>query len=298
MTAPTYLITGATGETGRYTVDELLGRGESVRALVYKEDERAERLQALGAEVVVGDLLNLDDVRNALSGIAAAYFVYPIRPGLIQATAYFAQAAKELGVGAIVNMSQISSRSDSKSHAAQDHWIGERVFDWSGVPVTHLRPTFFAQWLLYPHFRASIRDHGVIAQPFGNGRHAPIAAEDQARLIAQILKEPAPHRGKTYKLHGPVEMSQTEIAAVVSDVLGKKVTYQPIEVAQYRERLEATPGFPEFLTQHLCEVAIDYQNGLFAGTNNVVEEITGRPAMTVQAFVASHRNAFQPALPH
>jgi len=46
-----------------------------------------------------------------------------------------APEAKEAGVSAIVNTSQMTSRRDSKSHAAQNHWIGERVFDWCGVPV-------------------------------------------------------------------------------------------------------------------------------------------------------------------
>jgi uncharacterized protein YbjT (DUF2867 family) len=94
-----------------------------------KADERADKLAALGAEIFVGNLLDLDDVRPALFGVKAAYFVYPIRPGLIDATAYFAQAAKDAGLDGVVNMSQISARPDSKSLAARDHWIAERVFE-------------------------------------------------------------------------------------------------------------------------------------------------------------------------
>src|SRR5260370_7050334 len=89
-------------------------------------------------------------MRGAVKGVRRAYFVYPIRPGIIQATAYFAQAAREAGVEAIVNMSQVSAREDAKSHAARDHWVAERVFDWSGIPSTHLRPTFFAERPLHP----------------------------------------------------------------------------------------------------------------------------------------------------
>ncbi len=88
-------------------------------------------------------------------------------------------------------MSQISAREDSKSHAARDHWIAERVFDWSGVPTIHLRPTFFSQWLLYPFARKTIVEQSIIDLPYGAGRHAPIAAEDQARLIASLLADPA-----------------------------------------------------------------------------------------------------------
>ena len=73
----------------------------------------------------------------------------PIRPGILQASAYFAQAAKEAGIEIVVNMSQISAHGEAKSHAAQDHWISEQVFNWSVVPTTHLRPTLFAEWALY-----------------------------------------------------------------------------------------------------------------------------------------------------
>ncbi|HEX3521219.1 MAG TPA: NAD(P)H-binding protein, partial [Stellaceae bacterium] len=175
MSAEKFLVTGATGKTGRYTVQRLLEKGHAVRALVHKEDERSEALRGAGAEVVAGDLLEHDDAIRATVGVSAAYFCYPVRPGLIQATAYFADAAKRAGLEAVVNMSQISAREDSKSHAARDHWIAERVLDWSEVPVVHLRPTFFAEWLLFPRSRATIVEDGIIDLPYGEGRHAPIA---------------------------------------------------------------------------------------------------------------------------
>ena len=291
MSIQMLLVTGATGETGRYTVRHLLEKGHAVRAMVHKEDERSQTLRNWGAEIVVGDLLNHDDAIRATSGTSAAYFCYPVRPGLIQATAYFADAAKRAGVGIIVNMSQISAREDSKSHAARDHWIAERVFDWSGVATTHLRPTFFSQWLLYESFRRTIVEQSVINLPYGDGRHAPIAAEDQARFIAAILLEPAEHIGKTYTLHGPIEMNQAEIAAAVTNVIGRKVTYQPLTISQYRKQLEAA-DLPEFLIQHFCEIAIDYQNGIFSGEDRIITEVTGKAPMTVQEFVALHGDAF------
>jgi len=291
MSAEKFLVTGATGETGRYTIQRLLEKGHAVRALVHKEDERSEALRGTGAEVVVGDLLEHDDAIRATAGTSAAYFCYPVRPGLIQATAYFADAAKRAGLKAVVNLSQISAREDSKSHAARDHWIAERVLDWSGVPVVHLRPTFFAQWLLYRFSRATIVEDGIIDLPYDEGRHAPIAAEDQARLIAAILAEPTAHLGKTYTLHGPTELGQAGIAAAVSEVLGRKISYRPLTIPQYHERLEKA-GLPEFMVQHFCAIALDYQNGIFSGEDKIIAEVTGQPPMTVQEFVTLHRNAF------
>lgn len=286
------LVTGATGPTGRATVQELRKAGARVRAFVHAEDARADALRKLGAEVVVGDLLDLAAVRAATKGVTAAYFVYPIRSGLIDATAYFAQAASEAGVKAIVNMSQISARSDAKSNAARQHWVSERLLDRSGVPVVvHLRPTFFAQWLLYFGRGNKIASTGVIELPFGEGRHAPIAAEDQARFIAAVLRDPAPHAGKTYPLYGPVEMNHHEIAALVGKVLGRPITYTPQSIPDFKAQLESQRA-PQHLIQHLGEVAQDYQDGIFAGTNDVIERVTGRAALTVSEFVELHRSEF------
>src|SRR5215510_3701532 len=311
MSRRTFLVTGATGDTGGATVEQMLARGHHVRALAHRQDDRAERLQGLGAEVVFGDFLKLDDVRAALQGVAGAYFCYPIRPGIIQTTAIFAQAAKEAGVACVVNMSQISAREDAKSHAAQDHWLAERVFDWSGLTVAHLRPTYFAEWLLYlaPMIRA-----GLLHVPFGPGRHAPITAEDQARVIAGILEDPASHRGNIYPLYGPVEFTHEEIAQVLSRVLGKDVQYQQVSLetmfqiltsggqkppaehsarglyGEFEQKPEGRTG-ESFLTQHLREVAFDHQNGVFAGTNDVVKKIGGRQPTTLEEFIAKHRKA-------
>ena len=239
MTGQPVLVTGATGATGGYTIHALTEFDVSIRAMVRKDDHRAARLRAAGVEVVLGDLLDLDSVRAAMEGVNAAYFVYPLLPGLIDATAYFAQADHEAGLHGIVNMSQVSARRDSKSHQARDHWISERVFDWSGVPVTHLRPTFFAQWLTYPRVRHDIVQTGQINLPFGDARHAPIAAEGQARVIAAILANPAPHSGKTYRLFGPVEMDEHGVAKAVGEVLGRDVIYKPIGISDFPRSSQA-----------------------------------------------------------
>jgi NAD(P)H dehydrogenase (quinone) len=286
------LVGGATGRTGGAAIDTLLEMGMRVRAYVRFDDDRAEALRRRGVDVAVGGLTDIDDIRAAMEGIRSAYFLHPIAPGIIGAAAYFAQAAKEAGVTAIVNMSQISARRESTSHAAQDHWISERIFDWSGVATTHLRPTFFAEWLIYPHFAKEIWAKKKIEFPFENGRHAPIAADDQGRVIAHILANPKGHGGKIYTLHGPVEMNYTEIASEMSKVLGAKIEYAPTSIDDFKQKMEQLYKFPPFLVQHLVEVAQNYRDGIFAGTNDVVEKITGMPAISVPAFIEKHREAF------
>jgi uncharacterized protein YbjT (DUF2867 family) len=283
----TLLVTGATGQTGRNVTRFLLERGHRVRAFVHRRDDRSADLAAAGAEVVEGDLLDLDAVSAATAGTDAGYLCYPILPGLIDASAIFAQAARETGMGAIVNMSQISARRNAVSHAARNHWIAQQVLDWSPVPVTHLRPTFFAEWLI-----TFLGPGDVLALPFGAGRHAPIAAVDQARVIAAVLADPAPHAGREYPLYGPVEMNHTEIAAAMSRALGRTVTYQPVEFDEFEPILRRR-GLPDYTIQHLREVSIDYQNGIFAGTNDNVQAIGGANPLTVAEFVAQNLADFE-----
>lgn len=286
-----FLVTGATGQTGRRAAQLLLDRGHAVRAFVRADDDRARELRGAGAEVVVGDLLRLNDVSRALAGVRTAYFVYPIHPGLLEATTVFAQAAIENGVRAVVNMSQISARREAGSNAAQQHWIAERLLDRSPFDTIHLRPTFFADNFIY--FRRSIAQNDAIRLPFGEGRHAPIAAEDQAQVIAAIMEHPEPHYGKSYPLHGPVEMNHHEIAESFSRALGRAIRYEPIEFGPFAE-LCAQQGLSEHLIQHLENVSIDYQNGVFAGTNDVVAEIGNATPTTIEEFVKAHRPAFVP----
>lgn len=286
-----YLITGATGKTGVHTIRQLLEQGHAVRAFVHQEDERSEALRAQGAEIFVGDLLEHDDVIHAMEGMSGAYLCYPVRPGYIQATSYFADAAKRAGVEVVVEMSQISAREDSKSHAARDHWIAERVLDWSGVPTVHIRPTYFSEWLTFPWVRDPLVNEGKITLPYGDGRHAPIAAEDQARFIASVLTQPEGHIGRIYSLFGPVEMSQQEIAAEIGKVLGRTITYAPSTLEQYRAHLESY-NLPEFLIQHFLATAVDYQNGIFSGEDGVIAQVTGQSPQTVADFVQSNREAF------
>jgi len=310
----------ASSPLGRYNeerfrswVNELLARGHKVRALAHGQDDRSKRLHEWGVEVVYGDLLDFGEVRAALSGVQRAYFVYPIRPGILQATAYFAQAAQEAGVDGIVNMSQKSAREDAKSHAATDHWLSERVFDWSGLTVAHIRPTYFAEWLLYvaPMIKA-----GLLHVPFGTGKHAPIAAEDQGRVIAAILQDPAAHKGAIYPLYGPIEYTYAETAQLLGRVLGKSIEYKqvpfdvflamlksgrpnPVDGASSRNLYGDLSAKPHegtgdsFTVQHLKEVAIDHQNGIFAGTNDLVEKLGGRAPVSLEAFITKNRKAFE-----
>ncbi|HET7437914.1 MAG TPA: hypothetical protein VFJ56_00320, partial [Nitrospira sp.] len=134
-------------------------------------------------------------------------------------------------------------------------------------------------------------------------------------VIVGILEDPASHRGKINPLYGPVEFTHQEITEVMSRVLGKDVRYQQVSFetwlqimasggrqapaehsarslyGEFEQKPEGRTG-ESFLIQHLREVAIDHQNGVFAGTNDVVKRIGGRQPTTLEEFITNHRQAF------
>lgn len=291
-----YLVAGAAGPTGRSAVRALRNGGRTVRALVHRHDARSDALRAQGAEIVVGDFHDIDAIHRALDGVGGAYFVHPVAPGIEEATATFAAAALEAGTRTVVNMSQSSARRDSGSPASRAHWLAERVLDASGLGVTHLRPTFFAEWFTYPFVRHSVTVAGELRLPFGAGRHAPIAAEDQGRVIAAILGASEPHHGRTYYLCGTDEGTHDDHAASIGRALGRHVVYRPIPDDEFVGVVRSVLPGPrwDFLVHHVTAVAADYRNDLLAGTNDLVERLTGRRPLTVAEFIRQRASAFEP----
>jgi NAD(P)H dehydrogenase (quinone) len=296
-----FLIVGAggrNGATGNHASRQLLARGLPVRAFVRQADDRADQLGALGAEIAVGDIHNFEVVRAALDGVQRAYFTYPIAEGLLEATATFAAAAKQAGLQSMVNMSQITARANHPSPAAHQHWLAERLLDWSGIGVTHLRPPFFLENLIVTVSR-TIQAEGKIYLPYGQGRHAPVAGEDLARVAVGILTDPDAHRAKTYVPTGPVSLSIAEMAAVFTRVLDRPVEYVAIPVERWRQILSNLEEMSPHLIEHLLRVAEAHQQGGFDAVTDVVHAIGAAPPKSLEAFIRDNPAAFRvPQEPH
>lgn len=283
-----FLVTAAAGDTGAPTVRFLRENGHEVRAMVRRDDHRAQALRDLGAEVIVGDMLKLKEVRHAMEGTAAGYLCYPLADGLVEATAVFAQAAKEHKLGHIVNMSHKQSRPNATSQQTLNHWMSEQVLAWSGLPVTHLRVTFFAEWLLYT---SHLIAQGRYVTPFdADSRFAPLAGIDIARMVVAILEHPSAHVGKAYPLHGPVEYSHLELSQAVGAALGKDVRFEQVGVDEFLKLLGVENNTS--MRSHFNSVRQDQQEGLLRGLDSTGTELIGRPLTTVEQFIELHRARF------
>src|SRR3974390_540256 len=239
------LVTGPAGRigaVGRAITKLLLQRGQAVRAIVRKEGERAQALRDMGAEVVVGDLLDLNSMHRVIAGCDTIYFGMSISDAYLAATVNKAAVARHHGVKAFINMSQMTleKMSITETTASPQHklqWLSEQALNWSGLPVVHVRPTVFLEGFFLTLTPDSVRQSNQIRLPFGEGKTSPVAAEDVARVVVTLLENPVSHIGKNYHLTGPQSENMDVFAQEYSKALGRTITYQDIPVELWQDGL-------------------------------------------------------------
>ena len=293
------LVTGAAGRVGAVgrTVTELLLRQRhAVRAMVRHEDKRAQALRDMGADVVVGDPLDLDSMHRAIAGCETMYFGMSVSDTYLAATVNAAAVAKHHGVKAFINMSQmtVSQMSVTDSSASPQHklhWLAEQALNWSGLPVVHVRPTVFLDGFFLLFTSDSVKQSDQIRLPFGEGKTSPIAADDVARVVVALLANPQPHIGRIYHLTGPQSENMQFYAQEYSKALGRTIAYQDIPVEPWRDGL-IKRGLPVHLVNHLAAMADLHRAGRYDRMSDDVLTLTRHAPLSLQEFVRKHAAAF------
>jgi uncharacterized protein YbjT (DUF2867 family) len=295
------LVTGAAGRVGaigRTLTQLLIARGHAVRAMVRREDDRSRALQEMGAELVVGDLRDLHTMHRAIDGCKSVYFGMSVSDAYLEATINAAAVAKHYGVDAFVNMSQmtlsqmsINETTESPQHKL--HWLAEQALNWSGLPVVHVRPTVFLEGFFLQLASAAVRESNELRLPFGDGKTAPVSANDVADVLVAILDNPAPHVGQTYHLTGPESQDMHFYAQEYTKALGRPITYVDIPLEGWRAAL-IEKGFPMHVVNHLSAMADLHRAGRYDRQSDDVLKLAGRPATSVHDFVQRNEKAFRP----
>jgi uncharacterized protein YbjT (DUF2867 family) len=296
------LVTGAAGRVGgvgRTITEQLLKQGKAVRAMVRTQDERAQALRDMGAEVVIGDLLDLDSMHRVIAGCETMYFGMSVSDAYLAATVNAAAVAKHHGVKVFINMSQmtvsqmsITATTPSPEHKL--HWLAEQALNWSALPVVHVRPTVYLEGFFLTLTQDSVRESDQIKLPFGEGKTSPVAAEDVARAIAALLANPQPHIGNIYHLTGPQSENMYFFAQEYSKALGHTITYQDIPVEPWRDDL-LKRGWPVHLVNHLAALGDLHRAGRFDRTSDDLRTLTGQESLSVQEFVRKNAVTFTPS---
>src|SRR6267378_2728279 len=261
------LVTGAAGAVGgigRNLTEFLLARGHKVRALARREDERAEALRRLGAEVVEGDLTDLASMHRAIEGFGRIYFGMSVSPAYLEATINTAAVARHHGVEAFVNMSQmtvtqmsITETTDSPQHKL--HWLAEQALSWSGLPVVTVRPTAFLENFFLLLAATSVRDADELALPMGAGKTSPVSSVDVARVF--------------------------------SEALGRTIRYRDAPTSEWSEKLRAA-GLSEHVVHHLTVMTELHKQGRYDRMSEDYLKLTGETPTSMADFVKLHAAEF------
>ena len=287
---------GAVGSIGRNLTEMLLAKGHKVRALVRREDARAEILRQLGAEVIQGDLTDLTSVQRAIEGCARVYFGMSVSADYLTATVNTAAVARHHRVEAFVNMSQmtvtqmsITASTDSPQHKL--HWLAEQALSWSGLPVVTMRPTVFLEGFFRLFAAPGVRETDELALPMGGGKTSPISAVDVARAVSVVLEDPTRHIGQIYNLTGFESADLEHYARVFSEALGRTIRYRDVPVSGWSEKLLAA-GVPAHVVKHLSVMTELNKQGRYDRMTQDVFKLTGQKPISMCDFVKLHAAEF------
>jgi uncharacterized protein YbjT (DUF2867 family) len=280
---------GAQGATGNLVARALLEQGIPVRAFVRQDDDRAALLREAGAEVHVGDLREIADVRPALQGVRRAFFTYPVQDGLLDATAVFASAATAEGLHQVVNVSQLGPEPDAGTPRLRQHWVSERVFDHAGVGAVHLRATAF-----YENIRALIHSgtHGYqLVMPLGGEDTVLplVSGGDVARVAIGVLTQSQVQAPGFHRLIGEF-VSVREISAAYERAAGEPLTYVDVPSEEWR-RAVLDNGLNAHAAAHLTQLwelfrragKANWQDPVYE-RNDIIERIGGSKPQTIEEF--------------
>ena len=236
MTNTRVLVTGATGKIGGAVAAQLLERGITTRAMVHRDDARSARLRDLGAEVVVADMFDIQQVTAAMGGVDRLYFNPPWHPHVLDSAVAFAVATRRAGVEVVVALGQWLASPEHPSQMTRHAWLTDQLFEL--LPNTaHVAvdPGYFADG--YLQLVPMAAQLGVFPFPIGARRNAPPSNEDIARVAVGALLDPHRHDGRAYRPTGPTLLSGAEMADAIGEALGRRVRHIDMPARMFMKAL-------------------------------------------------------------
>ncbi|WP_261163902.1 SDR family oxidoreductase [Microbacterium sp. Marseille-Q6965] len=276
-TAP-IAVTGATGVLGGFVAQQLANRHLPQRLLV-RTPAKAPILP--GATVYPFSYADQHASRNALEGVDTLFMVSASESAeRVNQHRAFIDAAAAAGVRHVIYTSFIGAAPDATFTLARDHYATEEHIKSSGMTWTFLRNSFYIDFM-----EALIGDDGIIRGPAGDGRCALVARYDVARAAAAILASPTEHAYRTYEITGREALTLAEVAHVISEARGRKVTFydETIEEA-YASR--AGYGAPSWQVDAWVSTYTAIASGVMAPVSDAIKTITGTPPRTLAEHLA------------
>ena len=284
----TTVVTAAAGNVGRHAVSRLAEAGHTVRAVVRSESS-ADALRAPSVEPVVADLES-GVPPGLFDGADRALLVVPVTESLVRTANALTDAAAAAGLDRVVRVSIDSAFVEGGDVLGRAHAEADRHLAASGLRFTALRPAGFMQNLLG---MAPMVQQGVIAAPTGEGEIPFVDAADIAAAAVAVLTGRSDATGPV-DLTGPEALSFGDVAEKLSALTGRPVAHVSPSEDEARAGFAAV-GLSPWLADAMVANAALVARGAGSAVRDGVERLTGRPPRSLDAFLAEHAAAFQPA---
>jgi uncharacterized protein YbjT (DUF2867 family) len=275
------LITGATGKIGGAAVKAALAAKVPFRALVHSQG-KAGPLWAQGVDVAVGDMRDRGSLAMPLRGVTGVFLISEVSPALVELERTTLAAAAGAGVTRIVKVSAYSVGTRFQAGLGDLHAAAESVLQASGLEWTVLRP---AATMGTP-LDVGLVEKGVLYAPCANAAAAYCAPEDVGALGLAVLQQPG-HAGKVYPMTGPEALDLTRVAAIVSELTGHRLRYEPTTDDDYKARLTAA-GKPAAAIGLSISFFQRVRAGAFLDVLDTTLSVLGRPATRYADWVKSN----------
>ncbi len=281
----TILVTGASGTLGRELAKRLAVLDAPARLALRDPSRLVEGAEAL--DRVRFDFQDPSGFERALRGVDRVFLLRP--PRLANVRRDFDPFLFAMLQGEVERVVFLSVRGAERNPLLPHRRI-EKLLEGSGLAWTHLRPNDWMQNFATVH-RDDIRLRGEIWAPAGTGRSSFVDARDVAEAAAAVLTGEG-HGRRAYPLTGAEELDLNEVAAVLSEVVGRSVAYRNPGVAAFLRHLRAT-GRPLALGLVMTGVYTVARLGLAAGVSPELERLIGRPPTTFRAFAEDYASVWR-----
>ena len=269
------LITGANGQVGRAIIKALLSKGEQVRAFVFR-NEHVHEIKKLGdMDVVVGNMLNQEDLDRAFSGVNRVYHICSaINPDEVLIGEMVINAARKANVKHFVFHSVLHSVLQEMPHHQKKLIVEQLVVD-SGIPYTIVQPTVFMQNIFESW--NSIVEKGVFVQKFfttPNTRMCLVDLDDVAEAAAIILTS-SDHFNASYEFSGSENLSLQDMVEVMGQCLNREIKVETLSDEMLSSQLRKF-GADDYRVNTLLKMFHHYNEHGFYGNPNILKWMIGR----------------------
>lgn len=288
---PRILVTGATGTVGSEVVKLLCARGVVPIALVHSP-EKVGSVHEGCSEVRVADFHDERDTQDACVRIDKLLLINPLAPDQVELGERLVEAADAAGVGHIVKLSVIGAELEPGILFGRWHREIEVAIEKSGIPHTFLRPNGFMQNMA-GSWGATISRDGKFYLPTGDAAVSWIDARDVAVAGVEALLDEG-FDGRVLTLTGPEAITYKDVAAIISDVTGRRVEYVDIPEEAARASLAAA-GIPEPLLTGITEQWAVQKAGYSSIVTTDFADAAGVPPRSFGAFARDYRRAWLPS---